>query len=49
MTTSRDEFIAHISRGGIPEKADENIRRIRRCLQDVVPALAATVETLQVN
>ena len=25
MTTSRDEFIAHITRGGIPEKAEENI------------------------
>ena len=30
MTTSRDEFIAHISRGGIPEKAAENIARLRR-------------------
>jgi hypothetical protein len=49
MTTSRDEFIAHITRGGIPEKAEDNIRRIRRCLQDVVSALAATVETLHVN
>jgi N-formylglutamate amidohydrolase len=46
MTTSRDEFIAHITRGGIPDKAEDNIRRIRRCLQDVVPALAAAVETL---
>ena len=49
MTTSRDEFIAHVTRGGIPDKAEDNIRRIRRCLQDVVPALAATVETLHVN
>ncbi|HKZ06338.1 MAG TPA: N-formylglutamate amidohydrolase [Methylomirabilota bacterium] len=46
MTTSRDEFIAHITRGGIPDKAEDNIRRLRRCLQDVVPALAAAAETL---
>ena len=36
MTTSRDEFIAHVSRGGIPEKAEENIARVRRCLEEVV-------------
>src|SRR5262249_54536387 len=32
MTTSREEFIAHVSRGGIPEKAEANIARVRRCL-----------------
>src|SRR3990167_8795417 len=29
MTTTREEFIAHVSRGGIPEKAEENIARVR--------------------
>ena len=36
MTTSREEFIAHISRGGIPEKAEANIARVR-----VLPAGSA--------
>jgi len=39
MTTSREEFIAHISRGGIPEKAEENIARVRQCLREVMAAL----------
>jgi N-formylglutamate amidohydrolase len=39
MTTSREEFIAHVSRGGIPEKAEENIARVRGCLQEVLAAL----------
>jgi N-formylglutamate deformylase len=39
MTTSRDEFIAHISRGGIPEKDGANIARVRRCLGEVLAAL----------
>jgi N-formylglutamate amidohydrolase len=46
MTTSRDEFIAHISRGGIPEKADENIGRLRACLQEILPALTASLDIL---
>jgi len=39
MTTSREEFIAHITRGGIPEKAKENITRVRRCLRQVLADL----------
>ena len=39
MTTSREEFIAHVSRGGIPERAEENIARIRACLREVLTAL----------
>ncbi|HUG35716.1 MAG TPA: N-formylglutamate amidohydrolase [Candidatus Limnocylindrales bacterium] len=39
MTTSREEFIAHVSRGGVPEKADENIARVRQCLREVMAAL----------
>ena len=30
MTTSREEFIAHITRGGIPDKDEANIARVRR-------------------
>src|SRR5215467_6309826 len=46
MTTSREEFIAQITRGEIPEKAEENIARVRRCLRQVladVPAVLAAV------
>jgi N-formylglutamate amidohydrolase len=39
MTTSREEFIAQVSRGGVPEKAEENIARVRRCLREVLAAL----------
>jgi N-formylglutamate amidohydrolase len=39
MTTSREEFIAQVSRGGVPEKAEENIARLRRCLREVLAAL----------
>ncbi|HEX4995962.1 MAG TPA: N-formylglutamate amidohydrolase, partial [Methylomirabilota bacterium] len=46
MTTSREEFIAHISRGGIPEKAEANIARVRRCLQEVMAALPAVLATV---
>ncbi len=43
MTTSRDEYIAHVSRGGIPEKAEKNIVRIRQCLEEVVSALPSVL------
>ena len=43
MTTSREEFIALISRGGIPDKADDNIARVRRCLQEVLAALPSVL------
>ena len=46
MTTSRDEFIALITRGDIPEKAEENIARIRRCLHEVMAALPSVLATL---
>ncbi len=39
MTSTRDEFIAQVSRGEIPEKAEANIARIRACLRDVLAAL----------
>jgi N-formylglutamate amidohydrolase len=46
MTTSREEFIALISRGGIPEKADASIARIRQCLQEVMATLPSVLATL---
>jgi N-formylglutamate deformylase len=39
MTTTRADFIAQVSRGEIPEKAEENIARIRGCLREVLAAL----------
>jgi len=45
ITTSREEFIAQITRGEIPEKAVENIARIRRCLVDVLAALPSSLAT----
>jgi N-formylglutamate amidohydrolase len=46
MTTSREEFIAHVSRGGIPEKADENIARVRRCLGEMLATLPSVLATV---
>jgi len=46
MTTTRDEFIAHVSRGGIPEKAEENIARVRQCLREVLAILPSVLATV---
>ena len=46
MTTTREEFIAHVSRGGIPEKAEENIARVRQCLGEVLAALPSVLRTV---
>jgi len=46
MTTTREEFIAHVSRGEIPAKAEENIARVRRCLREVLAALPSVLATL---
>jgi N-formylglutamate amidohydrolase len=46
MTTTREEFIAHVSRGGIPEKAEENIALIRQCLGEVLAALPSVLATV---
>ena len=43
MTTSREEYIAHITRGGVPDKAEANIARVRACLLEVVAALPAVL------
>ena len=47
MTTSRDEFIAQVSRGGIPEKAEANIARVRQCLREVLAALPSVLATVR--
>ena len=46
MTTTRDEFIAQVSRGGIPEKAEANIARVRQCLREVLAALPSVLATM---
>jgi N-formylglutamate deformylase len=46
MTTTREEFIARVSRGEIPEKAEANISRIRQCLSEVLVALPAVLATV---
>jgi N-formylglutamate amidohydrolase len=43
ITTTRDEFIAQVTRGEIPDKAADNIARIRRCLADVLAALPSSL------
>jgi N-formylglutamate amidohydrolase len=47
MTTTREEFIARVTRGEIPDKAHANIARLRDCLHEVLatlPAVLAGVE-----
>jgi N-formylglutamate deformylase len=46
MTTPREELIALISRGDVPEKAVENIARVRSCLREIVAALPAALAAL---
>jgi N-formylglutamate deformylase len=46
MTTSREDFIAHVSRGGIPDKAEANIARVRRCLREVLATLPSVLATV---
>jgi N-formylglutamate amidohydrolase len=48
MTTSREEYIAHITAGGVPEKAEGNIARVRSCLQEVMGALRGVLAALPV-
>jgi N-formylglutamate deformylase len=47
MTTSREEFIARVSRGGIPERDEANITRVRRCLREVLRALPKLLATVR--
>jgi N-formylglutamate deformylase len=46
MTTSRQEFIAQVSRGEVPAKAEDNIARLRACLQELITTLPAILGTL---
>jgi len=46
ITTTREEFIAQISRGEVPEKAEANIARIRQCLREVLAALPSVLATV---
>ena len=46
MTTSREEYITHITRGGVPDKAEANIARVRACLAEVLAALPSVLATL---
>jgi N-formylglutamate amidohydrolase len=43
MTTTREEFIAQVTRGEIPDKADANIARLRDCLREVLATLPAVL------
>lgn len=45
MATSHEELVALISRGGVPEKAEANIARVRRCLEEVLAALPPVLAT----
>jgi N-formylglutamate deformylase len=45
ITTTREEFIAQVSRGEMPEKAEASITRIRRCLGEVLAALRTALAT----
>jgi N-formylglutamate amidohydrolase len=46
MTTSRQEFLAQISRGETPTKAEDNIARLRACLQEVVATIPTVLQAL---
>lgn len=46
MTTSRQEFIAQVSRGEVPDKNHENIARFRACLQEILATFPRVLATL---
>lgn len=43
MTTTREELVALVSRGGVPEKAEASIARVRQCLAEVLATLPAVL------
>ena len=49
MTTTAEEFIAQVRRGKIPEKADDSIARIRRCLREVLTALPSVLAAVHAS
>jgi hypothetical protein len=46
MATSREEFIAQVSGGGIPEKAEANIARVRACLREALESLSTALASV---
>ena len=46
MTTSRQEFIAQVSRGEVPSKDEAMIARLRTCVQEAVLTLPSVLATL---
>jgi N-formylglutamate deformylase len=46
-TTSREELIALITRGGMPDKAEATIARLRECLRETLAALPSAVAAAQ--
>jgi N-formylglutamate deformylase len=46
MTTRREELIPLISAGGVPERAEANIARVRACLSEVLAALPSLLARL---
>lgn len=46
LTTSRQEFLAQVSRGEVPARAADTIVRLRACLREVVAALADALAVL---
>ena len=49
ITTTREEFIAQVTRGEIPAKAEANIARIRECLREVLASLPAVLATVHAS
>ena len=45
-TTTHEEFIAQVTRGEVPAKAEENIARIRECLREVLAALPSVLASI---
>jgi N-formylglutamate amidohydrolase len=43
MTTSREEHIALITRGGVPDRAEATIARLHECLRETLAALPSAV------
>ena len=49
MTTSREQFIAQVSRGEVPESAKDNIARVRQCLREILAALPSVLATVHAS
>jgi N-formylglutamate amidohydrolase len=46
VTAGGEELIARITRGEIPERAEENVARVRQCLGEVLKALPPVLAAL---